>query len=185
MIGDIKKDAEQRMHKSVEALKEEMKRMRTGRAHAGLLEPVVVEYYGTKVPVKQTANITVEDARTLVVQPWEKNMVAAVEKAILNSGLGLNPVTAGTVIRVPLPPMTEERRKELVKVVRHSAENGRVAIRAVRRDALGDVKDLLKEKLITEDEERKAEVETQKLTDRFIAQIDALLKDKEAEIMEV
>jgi ribosome recycling factor len=185
MIGDIKKDAEQRMHKSVEALKEEMKRMRTGRAHAGLLEPVMVEYYGTRVPVKQTANITVEDARTLVVQPWEKNMVSAVEKAILNSGLGLNPVTAGTVIRVPLPPMTEERRKELVKVVRHSAENGRVAIRAVRRDALSDVKDLLKEKLITEDEERKAEVETQKLTDRFIAQVDALLKDKEAEIMEV
>ena len=185
MIGDIKKDAEQRMHKSVEALKEEMKRMRTGRAHAGLLEPVVVEYYGTKVPVKQTANITVEDARTLVVQPWEKNMVAAVVKAILNSGLGLHPGTPGRVIRVPLPPMTEERRKELVKVVRHSAENGRVAIRAVRRDALGDVKDLLKEKLITEDEEHKAEVETQKLTDRFIAQIDALLKDKEAEIMEV
>ena len=159
--------------------------MRTGRAHAGLLEPVMVEYYGTRVPVKQTANITIEDARTLVVQPWEKNMVAAVEKAIMNAGLGLNPVTAGTVIRVPLPPMTEERRKELVKVVRHSAENGRVAIRAVRRDALSDVKDLLKEKMITEDEERKAETETQKLTDRFIAQIDALLKDKEAEIMEV
>jgi ribosome recycling factor len=185
MISEIKKDAEQRMHKSIEALKEEMKRMRTGRAHAGLLEPVMVEYYGTRVPVKQTANITVEDARTLVVQPWEKNMVSAVEKAIMNAGLGLNPVTAGTVIRVPLPPMTEERRKELVKVVRHSAENGRVAIRAVRRDALSDVKDLLKEKMITEDEERKAEVETQKLTDRFIAQIDALLKDKEAEIMEV
>jgi ribosome recycling factor len=173
------------MQKSLEALKEEMKRMRTGRAHAGLLEPVMVEYYGTRVPVKQTANITVEDARTLVVQPWEKNMVAAVEKAILNAGLGLNPVTAGTVIRVPLPPMTEERRKEIVKVVRHSAENGRVAIRAVRRDALSDLKDLLKEKLITEDDERKAETETQKLTDRFIAQIDAFLKDKEAEIMEV
>jgi ribosome recycling factor len=185
MIGDIKKDAEQRMHKAIEALKEEMKRMRTGRAHPGLLEPVMVEYYGTRVPVKQTANITVEDARTLVVQPWEKNMVSAVEKAIQNAGLGLNPVTAGTVIRVPLPPMTEERRKELVKVVRHSAESGRVAIRGVRRDALSDVKDLLKEKLITEDEERKAEVETQKITDRFIAQIDALLKDKEAEIMEV
>jgi ribosome recycling factor len=185
MIGEIKKDAEQRMQKSLEALKEEMKRMRTGRAHAGLLEPVMVEYYGTRVPVKQTANITVEDARTLVVQPWEKNMVAAVEKAILNAGLGLNPVTAGTVIRVPLPPMTEERRKEIVKVVRHSAENGRVAIRAVRRDALSDLKDLLKEKLITEDDERKAETETQKLTDRFIAQIDAFLKDKEAEIMEV
>jgi ribosome recycling factor len=185
MIADIKKDAEQRMQKSIEALKEELKRMRTGRAHAGLLEPVMVEYYGTRVPVKQTANITVEDARTIVVQPWEKNMVAAVEKAILNSGLGLNPVTAGTVIRVPLPPMTEERRKELVKVVRHSAENGRVAVRAVRRDALAGLKDLLKEKLLTEDEERKAEVEAQKLTDRFVAQIDALLKDKEAEIMEV
>jgi ribosome recycling factor len=185
VIGEIKKDAEQRMHKSIEALKEELRRMRTGRAQAGLLEPVVVEYYGTKVPIKQTANITVEDARTLVVQPWDKNMVAAVEKAIINAGLGLNPVTAGTVIRVPLPPMTEERRKDLVKVVRHSAENGRVAIRAVRRDALSDVKDLLKEKMITEDEERKAQDEMQKLTDRFIAQIDALLKDKEAEIMEV
>jgi ribosome recycling factor len=185
VIADIRKDAEQRMLKSIEALKEEMKRMRTGRAHAGLLEPVMVEYYGSRVPVKQTANITVEDARTLVVQPWEKNMVSAVEKAIMNAGLGLNPVTAGTVIRVPLPPMTEERRRDIVKVVRHSAENGRVAIRAVRRDALSDVKDLLKEKMITEDEERNAEVEVQKLTDRFVAQIDALLKDKEAEIMEV
>jgi ribosome recycling factor len=185
MIADIKKDAEQRMHKSVDALKEELKRMRTGRAHAGLLESVRVEYYGTQVPVKQTANITVEDARTLVVTPWEKNMVSAVEKAIINAGLGLNPVTAGQVIRVPLPPMTEERRKELVKVVRHSAETGRVGIRAVRRDALADVKDLLKEKLITEDEERKAEVDTQKLTDKYIAQIDALLKEKEAEIMEI
>jgi ribosome recycling factor len=146
---------------------------------------VRVEYYGTQVPIKQTANITVEDARTLVVTPWEKNVVSAVEKAILNAGLGLNPVTAGTVIRVPLPPMTEERRKDLVKVVRHAAENARVAIRAVRRDALSDVKDLLKEKMITEDEERKAEVETQKQTDRYIAQVDALLKEKEAEIMEI
>ena len=144
-----------------------------------------VEYYGSHVPIKQTANITVEDARTLVVTPWEKKMVSVVEKAIMNSGLGLKPVTAGTVIRVPLPPMTEERRKDLVKVVRHSAENGRVAIREVRRDALSDLKDLLKEKMITEDEERKAEVETQKLTDRYIAQIDALLKEKEAEIMEI
>ena len=185
MIGDIKKEAEQRMHKSVDALKDELKRMRTGRAHAGLLESVRVEYYGTQVPIKQTANITVEDARTLVVTPWEKNVVSAVEKAILNAGLGLNPVTAGVVIRVPLPPMTEERRKDLVKVVRHSAENARVAIRAVRRDALSDIKDLLKEKMIAEDEERKAEVDTQKLTDRFIAQVDALLKEKEAEIMEI
>jgi ribosome recycling factor len=185
MIADIKKDAEQRMHKSIDALKDELRRLRTGRAHAGLLESVVVEYYGTQVPVKQTANISVEDARTIVVTPWEKQMVPAVEKAIINAGLGLNPVTAGQVIRVPLPPMTEERRKELVKVVRHQAETGRVAIRAVRRDALSDVKDLLKEKMITEDEERKAEAETQKLTDKYIAQIDALLKEKEAEIMEV
>jgi ribosome recycling factor len=185
MIADIKKDAEHRMQKCIESLKDEMRRMRTGRAHAGLLESVMVEYYGTSVPVKQTANITVEDARTLVVTPWEKQIVGAVEKAIINSGLGLNPVTAGSVIRVPLPPMTEERRKELVKVVRHSAETARVAIRAVRRDALSDIKDLLKEKLIAQDDERKAEVETQKLTDRYVAQVDALLKEKEAEIMEI
>ena len=185
MIADIKKDAEHRMQKFIESLKDEMRRMRTGRAHAGLLESVMVEYYGTSVPVKQTANITVEDARTLVVTPWEKQIVSAVEKAIINSGLGLNPVTAGSVIRVPLPPMTEERRKELVKVVRHSAETARVAIRAVRRDALSDIKDLLKEKLIAQDDERKAEVETQKLTDRYVAQVDALLKEKEAEIMEI
>jgi ribosome recycling factor len=184
MIADLKKDAEHRMQKAIEALREELKRLRTGRANAALLEHVVVEYYGTQVPVKQTANITVEDARTLVVTPWEKQMVGAVEKAILNSGLGLNPVTAGTVIRVPLPPMTEERRKELVRVVRHSAEAGRVAIRNVRRDVLGDLKDALKEKMITEDEDRRAQDDIQKLTDRYVAQIDALLKDKEAEIMD-
>lgn len=184
MIPELKKDAEQRMQKCIEAFKEEMRRMRTGRAHAGLLESVQVEYYGSNVPIKQTANITVEDARTLVVTPWEKNMVGPVEKAIINSGLGLTPVTAGMVIRVPLPPMTEERRKELVKVVRHSAEAGRVSVRNVRRDVLSDLKDALKEKLITEDEERKAQEEIQKLTDRYVAQIDALLKDKETEIME-
>ena len=185
MIADIKKDADHRMQKCIESLRDEMRRMRTGRAHAGLLESVMVEYYGTNVPIKQTANITVEDARTLVVTPWEKQIVSAVEKAIINSGLGLNPVTAGSVIRVPLPPMTEERRKELVKVVRHSAETARVAIRAVRRDALSDIKDLLKEKLIAQDDERKAEVDTQKLTDRYVAQVDVLLKEKEAEIMEI
>lgn len=184
MINDIKKEAEHRMQRGIEALKEEMRRLRTGRAHAGLLEHVNVEYYGTTVPVKQTANISVEDARTLVVTPWEKQMVAAVEKAIINAGLGLNPVTAGSVIRVPLPPMTEERRKELVKVVRAQAETGRVALRNVRREALGDLKDLLKEKMIAEDDERRGEDEIQKLTDRYVAQIDALLKDKEAEIME-
>lgn len=184
MIADIKKDAEQRMQRSVAALKDEMKRLRTGRANAALLEHVMVEYYGTQVPVKQTANITVEDARTIVVTPWEKQMVSAVEKAIINSGLGLNPVTAGVVIRVPLPPMTEERRKELVRVVRHEAEQGRVSVRNVRREALADLKDLLKDKLITEDEDRRAQEEIQKLTDRFIGQIDGLLKDKETEIME-
>lgn len=184
MIPELKKDAEHRMQKSIESLKEELRRLRTGRAHAGLLESVQVEYYGSNVPIKQTANITVEDARTIVVTPWEKNMVGPVEKAIINSGLGLTPVTAGTVIRVPLPPMTEERRRELVKVVRHSAEAGRVSVRNVRRDVLSDMKDALKEKLITEDEERRAQEEIQKLTDRYVAQIDALLKDKEAEIME-
>jgi ribosome recycling factor len=184
MINDIKKEAEQRMQRAVEALKEEMRKLRTGRAHAGLLEQVVVEYYGTNVPVKQTANISVEDARTLVVTPWEKKMVAAVEKAIINAGLGLNPVTAGTVIRVPLPPMTEERRRDLVKVVRAQAETGRVGLRNLRREALGDLKDLLKEKVITEDDERRGQDEIQKLTDRYVAAVDALLKDKEAEIME-
>ncbi len=184
MINDIKKAAEQRMLKGIEALKEEMRRLRTGRAHAGLLEHVMVEYYGTNVPIKQTANISVEDARTLVVTPWEKNIVSAVEKAIINAGLGLNPVTAGQVIRVPLPPMTEERRRDLVKVVRQQAESGRVALRSVRREAIDDLKDLLKEKLVTEDEERRGQEEIQKLTDRYVAQVDALLKDKEAEIME-
>jgi ribosome recycling factor len=185
MINDIKKESEQRMHRAIEAVKEEMRRLRTGRAHAGLLEHVMVEYYGTNVPIKQTANVSVEDARTIVVTPWEKQMVSAVEKAIMNSGLGLNPVTAGQVIRVPLPPMTEERRREIVKVVRAQAEHGRVAVRTVRREALADLKDLLKEKLVTEDEDRRGQEEIQKLTDRFVAQIDALLKDKEAEIMEV
>jgi ribosome recycling factor len=184
MINDIKKAADQRMQRGVEALKDEMKRVRTGRAHSGLLEQVTVDYYGTRVPIKQTANITVEDARTIVVTPWEKQMVAAVEKAIINSGLGLTPVTAGTVIRVPLPPMTEERRKELVKVVRSHAETGRVAVRNVRREALGDLKDALKEKLVTEDDDRRAQDEIQKITDRYVAQIDAFLKDKEAEIMD-
>jgi ribosome recycling factor len=184
MINDVKKEAEQRMQRGVEAFKEDIRKLRTGRAHAGLLEHVMVDYYGTNVPVKQTANVSVEDARTLVVTPWEKKMVAAVEKAILNSNLGLNPVTAGQVIRVPLPPMTEERRRDLVKVVRQHAESGRVALRNVRREALGDLKDALKEKMITEDDERRGQEEIQKLTDRYVASVDALLKDKESEIME-
>jgi len=184
MINDVKKEAEQRMQRGIEAFKDDLRKLRTGRAHAGLLETVMVEYYGTNVPVKQTANVSVEDARTIIVTPWEKNMVSAVEKAIINSGLGLNPVTAGQVIRVPLPPMTEERRRDLVKVVRAHAETGRVALRNVRREALGDIKDLLKEKMIAEDDERRGQDEIQKLTDRYVAMVDALLKDKEAEIME-
>ena len=184
MINDIKKAGEQRMQRGIEAFKEDLRKLRTGRAHAGLLETVMVEYYGTNVPIKQTANVSVEDARTIVVTPWEKNMVGAVEKAIINSGLGLNPVTAGQVIRVPLPPMTEERRRDLVKVVRAHAETARVGLRNVRREALGDLKELLKEKMIAEDDEHRGQEEIQKLTDRYVASIDALLKDKEAEIME-
>ncbi len=184
MIDDIKKDAALRMGKSVDALKEEFKRLRTGRAQTGLLEHVTVDYYGSEVPISQAATVTVEDARTLTVSPWEKQMVAAIEKAILTSDLGLTPVSAGTVIRVPLPPMTEERRKELVRVVRNETEAGRVAVRNIRRDALGDVKDLLKEKLITEDDDHRAHEEIQKLTDKYVAEIDGLMQEKEAEIME-
>lgn len=184
MIDDLKNDGEQRMRKSVEALKEEFKRLRTGRAHTGLLEHVTVEYYGSQVPISQTATVSVEDARTLLVSPWEKQMVPVVEKAILTSDLGLTPVTAGVAIRVPLPPMTEERRKEMVRVVRSETETGRVAVRNIRRDILSDVKDLLKEKLITQDDEHRTHDEVQKLTDKYIAQMDALLKDKEKEIME-
>ena len=184
MIEDIKKDASMRMGKSVDALKEEFKRLRTGRAQTGLLEHVTVDYYGSEVPISQAATVTVEDARTLAVSPWEKQMVGAIEKAILTSDLGLTPVSAGTVIRVPLPPMTEERRKELVRVVRNETESGRVAVRNIRRDALGDLKDLLKEKLITEDDDHRAHEEIQKLTDKYVAEMDGLLQEKEAEIME-
>ena len=183
MINDIKQDATQRMKKCIDAVKEEMRRHRTGRAHVGLLEHITVEYYGTRVPVNQVATVAVEDARTLTVAPWENKMVAVIEKAILTSDLGLNPVSAGTVIRVPLPPMTEERRRDLVKTIRHEAEGARVAIRNVRRDALNDVKELLKEKMITADEDRRVHDDVQKLTDSHIAQVDALLKEKETEIM--
>lgn len=184
MIEDIKKDAAQRMVKSGVALQDEFRKLRTGRAHTGLLEHVSVAYYGSEVPLSQTATVAVEDARTLMITPWDKQMVKAVEKAILTSDLGLTPITAGTVIRVPLPPMTEERRKELVKIVRNETETGRVAVRNIRRDALGDVKDLLKEKLITEDEDHHAHEEIQKLTDSAIAKMEQLLKQKETEIME-
>jgi len=185
MIEDIKKDARTRMAKSIESLKHELAKIRTGRAHTSLLDHITVEYYGTEVPIGQAANITVEDARTLVVSPWDKSMVKPIEKAIMNSDLGLNPSTAGTVMRVPMPPLTEERRRDLVKVVRHEAENARVAVRNIRRDANHDLKELLKEKEISEDDERRGQEEIQKLTDKFVKQIDELLEAKEAELMEV
>lgn len=172
------------MKKSVEAVHDELRRLRTGRAQTSLLEHITVEYYGSQVPINQVATVSVEDSRTLVVSPWEKNMVPVVEKAILTSDLGLTPMTAGTVIRVPLPPMTEERRRELVKVVRNEGENGRIAIRNIRRDALSDCKDMLKDKMITEDEDHKAHDDIQKLTDKYVAEVDALLAEKETEIME-
>ena len=184
MINDVLKDAGARMKKSVEAVREELKRLRTGRAQTSLLEHITVEYYGSNVPINQVATVAIEDSRTLAVTPWEKNMVPVVEKAILTSDLGLTPATAGTVIRVPLPPMTEERRKDLVKVVRSEGENGRIAIRNIRRDAIGDFKDMLKDKMITEDEDHKAHDDIQKLTDQYVAEVDALLEEKEKEIMD-
>ena len=185
MIDEIIKDAEVRMGKSVESLKTELTKIRTGRAHPSLLDQIQVDYYGAATPIKQVANVAVEDSRTLSVTPWEKDMVQKVEKAIMSSDLGLNPATAGTVIRIPMPPLTEERRRDLVKVVKQEAENARVAIRNIRRDANSDFKDLLKEKEISEDEERKAEENIQKVTDSFVAKIDQVLADKEAELMEV
>jgi len=185
MIDDILKDAKDRMSKSVDALENELSRLRTGRAHPSLLEHIKVDYYGAETPLSQVANINTDDARTLTVTPWEPPMVAPIEKAIINSDLGLNPNTAGTVIRVPVPPMTEERRRDMVKVVRSEAEGGRVAVRNVRRDANSDLKELEKEKEISKDELRKSEESVQKITDEAIAKIDDVLQKKEAELMEV
>ena len=185
MIDEILEDAGSRMGKSVESLKTELTKIRTGRAHPSLLDQISVDYYGSETPINQVANVNVEDSRTLVVTPWEKNMVQAVEKAIMNSDLGLNPATAGTVIRIPMPPLTEERRRDLVKVLKGEAESGRVAIRNIRRDANNDFKDLLKEKEITEDEARNAEDDVQKLTDKYVALVDEVLAAKEKELMEV
>ena len=185
MLDDLKKDATVRMQKCVQVFQADLKKMRTGRAHPSLVEHLKVDYYGSDVPLMQIANISVEDARTLVVSPWEKTMVGPIEKAIHKSDLGLTPMTAGTVIRVPLPPLTEERRRDITKVVRHDAENARVSVRNVRRDVLTDVKDLLKEKEISQDDERKAQDEIQKLTDRYIAEIDQQLGAKEKEILQV
>ncbi len=185
MIADIKKDAEQRMHKSIDALRNDLAKIRTGRAHPSLLDQVTVDYYGSDVPLSQVANVSTEDARTLKVVPWEKPMAAKIEKAILTSNLGLNPANDGSAIRVPLPALTEERRRDLVKVVKAEAEGARVAIRNIRRDANADFKALLKEKEISEDEERRAADDIQKLTDQFIKEVETVLEKKEKELMEV
>ena len=185
MLNEFKKDAESRMGKSVEALKGELTKLRTGRAHTSLLEHITVEYYGSEVPLTQVANVSVSDARTLTVQPWEKQMVQVIEKAIMNADMGLNPATAGEVIRVPLPPLTEERRKDMIRVVRQEGEGARVAIRNIRRDVLGDVKTLLKEKEITEDDERRAQDDIQKITDQYVSKVDELIEAKEKDLMEI
>lgn len=183
MLNEIKKDAETRMSKSIEALRQELSKIRTGRAHPSLLDHIQVDYYGSMVPINQAASVTSEDARTLVVTPWEKPMVSVIEKAILTSDLGLNPTTVGLVIRVPLPILTEERRKELGKVVHHEGEQSKVAIRNIRRDANHHLKELLKEKEISEDVERRGEGEIQQLTDRFVSKVDELVKEKEEELL--
>lgn len=185
MLQDIKQDAAERMGKSVESLRSELKKLRTGRAHTSLLDHITVEYYGSEVPLSQVANVGVEDSRTLTITPWERSMVSVVEKAILTSDLGLNPNTAGTVIRVPLPPLTEERRRDMGKVVRHEGENAKVAVRNIRRDALQHIKELLKEKEITEDDDRRAHDEIQQLTDKHIALVDKVVEEKEQELLEV
>lgn len=185
MINDIMRDAKQRMEKSVDSLKQELVKLRTGRAHTSLLDHIMVNYYGVPTQLNQVANVSVENARTLMVTPWEKNIVPDIEKAIMSANLGLNPNTAGTVIRIPMPPLTEERRKSLGKVVREEAEQARVAIRNIRRDANQELKNLLKEKAISEDEERRAQTATQKTTDEFTAQVDSISAAKEKELMEI
>ncbi|MGB0223683.1 MULTISPECIES: ribosome recycling factor [unclassified Marinobacterium] len=185
MITEIVQDADQRMSKSVDSLVEQFKKIRTGRATPAILDSVMVHYYGSDMPIQQVANVTVEDARTLSIIPWEKNMVPEIEKAIMKSDLGLNPATAGDVIRVPMPALTEETRKGYIRQARGEAENARVAVRNVRRDANGDIKDLLKEKEITEDDARRGEDQVQKETDKHVAEIDKLLAQKEKDLMEI
>ena len=185
MINDVTKDAEGRMAKSVEALRLELVKIRTGRAHPSLLDHIRVNSYGNEVPIKQVANVTAEDARTLAVAPWEKSMISAVEKAILQSDLGLNPNTAGNVIRVPIPPLTEERRRDLIKVARAEAEQGRVAIRNIRREANNEFKEMIKEKMISEDDERRGQELVQKLTDKYVKEVDLVLEEKEKDLMAI
>ena len=185
MLDDLKKDARERMAKCVQSFQTDLKKLRTGRAHPSLIEHLRVDYYGSEVPLQQVASIAVEDGRTLVISPWEKAVVQSIEKAIFKSDLGLTPMTAGMVIRIPMPPLTEERRREITKMLKADAENARVAVRNVRRDVMNDVKDMLKEKLIPQDDERRAETDIQKLTDKHIADIEQLLAAKEKEVMQV
>lgn len=185
MLPEIKKDSRTRMNKSLESLRHELAKIRTGRAHPSLLEHVHVDYYGSDVPIGQAASVAVEDARTLSVTPWDKAMVQVIEKAILTSDLGLNPSTAGQVIRIPLPPLTEERRRELGKVVHHEGENAKIAIRNIRRDANHHIKELLKQKEISEDEERKSEREIQDVTDLAVSKVDEIVAEKEKELLEI
>ena len=185
MLEDVKKDTAARMSKCVQTFQGDLKKLRTGRAHPSLIEHLKVDYYGSEVPLQQVASIAVEDNRTLVISPWEKAVVQAIEKAIFKSDLGLTPQTAGTVVRIPMPPLTEERRREITKMLRHDAENARVAVRNVRRDVMNDIKHKLKEKQVSQDDERRAETEVQKLTDKHVADIDALLAAKEKEVMQV
>ena len=184
-INDIKKTATDKMAKSVEALKTDLGKVRTGRAHAGIIDHIRVDYYGTEMPIKQVANVTLADARTISVQPFEKKLVQVIEKAIRDSDLGVNPATSGDVIRIPMPPLTEERRRELTKIVKHEGENAKVAVRNIRRDAISHLKDLLKESEVSEDQEKRAADEVQKLTDKSIGDIDKLVAEKEKELMAV
>lgn len=185
MISDVKKSAEQKMQKSLEALKADLAKVRTGRAHTGILDHVMVDYYGNPTAINQVANVTLIDSRTIGVAPWEKKMVGAVERAIRDSDLGLNPSSQGDLIRVPMPALTEERRKELIKVVKHEGEGAKVAIRNIRRDANAHLKDLLKDKAISEDDDRRAQDDIQKLTDRYVAEVDKMLQVKETELMAI
>jgi ribosome recycling factor len=184
-IGDIKKQAGEKMAKSVETLKHDLAKVRTGRAHAGLVDHLKVDYYGTETPIPQVANVTLSDARTIQIQPWDKKMVQAVEKAIRDSDLGVNPATTGDVVRVPMPALTEERRRELAKIVKHEGENSKVAVRNIRRDAMTHVKQLLKDGEVSEDEDKRAEKEIQQLTDKSIAEIDRIVAEKEKDLMAV
>src|SRR4051795_4240850 len=185
MISDVKKTADQKMHRSIETLKADLAKVRTGRAHTGLLDHIHVDYYGTQMPINQVANVTLADPRTIGVQPFEKKMIGALEKAIRDSDLGLNPATSGDMIRVPMPALTEERRRELAKIVKHDGENAKVAVRNIRRDAMTHVKGLLKEGEVSEDDDKRAEKEIQALTDKAVADIDKLVADKEKDLMSV